>query len=356
MPPLRPLARSVGLVAFALTACDSDPAPEDVFAEAEANVGEWTWIDVEGSTCRDGSDTGFGIRLQEGANDLMIYLEGGGACFNASTCRTNPSTYGEDEFNARIPTRGNAGILDASDAANPVADWNAVYVPYCTGDIHGGTDAAATVPGVSTTQRFVGHRNVERVLDLVAPYVGTPDRLLLVGVSAGGFGTLVNFVEVADRFDGATLILLNDSGPILFADDVFSPSIGTTIADLYSLPGAFPPDASALFQPDGLQGIYTYLAERYPDARFGLASYLQDQTIRDFFAFGQPDAIMGYEYAAALRDLRANLPDAWATYYAPGEAHVFTDYPDRYTGVVGGVALNDWLQMLLEGSARNVAP
>lgn len=356
-PRLRRLA-PLGLAALTLAACDSDsnPDPDGVFAEAEANVGEWTYVPVAGSKCRDGSDTGFGIRLQEGAENLMIYLEGGGACFNGATCATNPSSFGEADFAALAATQSEAGIFSTS-ASNPVGDWNAVYVPYCTGDIHGGSKANATVTGVAGTQQFVGHQNVVRMLDLVAPYLGDPDQVLLTGASAGGFGTLVNFTEVADRFDGSALTLLDDSGPVFYDDDVFNPQLGLGFNVLWNIAAAFPADAAPLFATDGLPEVYAYLADRYPDAHFGLASHLQDATIRGFFGFGQPDqTITGAEYADGLRDLRAGLPDDWATYYASGADHVFIPYPDRYTGTSAGVALDDWLADLLDGQAGNVDP
>src|SRR3954468_8550196 len=40
---------------------------------------EWTWIPVAGNKCRDGSDTGIGVRVNPASDKLIIYLEGGGA-------------------------------------------------------------------------------------------------------------------------------------------------------------------------------------------------------------------------------------------------------------------------------------
>lgn len=352
------LLSTAGLLSLlvALPACDATDPVDGPFAEAEANVGEWTFINVEGAQCRDGSPTGFGIRLQEDAENLAIYLEGGGACFNAATCGSNPFSFGEADFSSVVAQRGDAALFSTA-ASNPVGDWNMVYVPYCTGDVHGGSAPNATVPGVEGQQQFVGHQNIERYLDLLAPYFGDPDQVLLTGASAGGFGALINFAEVADRFDGSQLTLLDDSGPIFFADDVYSPPLSAGFSQLYDFDAALPADAAPLFQPDRLQGIYDYYGDRYPNATFGLASHLQDQTIRFFFGFGQPDGtITGAEYAAGLRDLRAELPDSWVTYYAPGADHTFLGVPARYNGTVDGVALNEWIGDLLNGTATDVDP
>ncbi len=357
--PLRlPLALLGGL-ALTLSACDSGSEIDEdgPLAEAVANIGQWTFLDVEGSTCRDGSDTGIGVRLQEGADDLMIYLEGGGACFNGATCSTNPDSFDEASFDRRRAGL-DQGIFSTGDD-NPVGDWNMVYVPYCTGDVHSGSAPDAAVPGVSGTQQFVGHRNVERMLALLADGLdGDPDDVLLTGASAGGFGTLINFPAVAETFPTADLTLLDDSGPIFYDDGVLSPQLGGAFVQLYNFPESLP-GAPLLYQPDGLQNIYGYLAQTYPDATFGLASHLEDQVIRFFFGFdpatGESLDISGDAYAAALRDIRARVPDRWGTYYAGGGSHTFIGGPAYYQAS-GGVTLNDWLGDLLDGEAPDVDP
>ncbi|MCB1154222.1 hypothetical protein KDL45_11275, partial [bacterium] len=70
------------------------------FADADENAGEWVWLPVPGNICRDGSATGIAVRLQENANKLMIFMQGGGACFDAGTCAGNPKKFGEAEFNS----------------------------------------------------------------------------------------------------------------------------------------------------------------------------------------------------------------------------------------------------------------
>lgn len=347
--------------ALTFAACDSseddpiDPMDDNLLEEAEANPGDWFFVQPEGMECRDGSATGFGIRFQEGAENLVIYLEGGGACFNEATCATNPSSFSSTDFQTLEAQRGNAGLFDTTED-NPIGDWNAIYVPYCTGDVHGGSNPGTLVPDVGV-QQFVGHINVERVLDVVEPVVGDPTKVLLTGASAGGFGTLVNFAQVAERFDASQSYLVNDSGPIFFDDEVLSPALAAGFNTLYDLEESLPDDAASLFEADGLQGIYDYYDGRYPNATFGLSSYLQDRTIQGFFAFGQPDQdITDEEFAAGLIDIRGMLPDTWGTYYAEGTDHTFLGSPDRYFGSVDGTLYTDWLGAILDGNATDVEP
>lgn len=375
-PPPLPMTRSFTFLAragvlaalvLALPACDSgtdEPTtggvdPTGAFTAAAANKGAWAYIPVGGAKCRDGSDTGFGIRLQRGATNTMIYLEGGGACFDPLTCApaANPSRFGAAEFSATAQTRLTGGIF-STDTSNPVGTWNQVYVPYCTGDIHGGTEPNGAVTGVAGTQQFVGHLNIEKDMRLLGPYLGDQGKVLLVGLSAGGFGSLLNFPTVDSTFSASKTYLLDDSGPILFDDAVLSPLLSGALIGLYRADRALP--VPGILQPDGLQNIYAYLATTFPDSRFALASHLEDATIRGFFGFnpatGQRFAISGEAYAAALRDTRSRLPSQWGTYFASGDAHTFVATPALYTGTSAGVALNAYVGNLVNGRVSNVDP
>ena len=53
-----------------------------------ATPGGWTWVDVPGMGCDDGSATGVAVNPagRGGGGALFIYFMGGGACWDASTC------------------------------------------------------------------------------------------------------------------------------------------------------------------------------------------------------------------------------------------------------------------------------
>lgn len=349
---------ALAALTLTLSACDSSEADGEL-AAAEANLGQWTWIDVEGSVCRDSSSTGIGVRLQEGATDLLIYMEGGGACFNGLTCATNPRTFGEAEFNATVGALGSTGLFSTA-ASNPVGDYNMVYVPYCTGDVHSGSSANNSLLDLTANttigpQQFVGHQNMQRALALLSRGLDTPDRVVLSGSSAGGLGAMFNFDATARTFGSSDLFLLNDSGPIVYADNVLSPQLAASLIAVYGADATIP-TAPQLFATDGIEDIYNYYATTYSGATFGFSSYLGDDVFQGFFGFGQPDEITDAEFAAGLRDLRGQIDPAWGTYYAEGDAHTFLLVNDRYTGTSAGVAYTDWLAGILSGSPTNVDP
>eukprot|EP00730_Choanoeca_flexa_P006650 TRINITY_DN12195_c0_g1_i1.p4 TRINITY_DN12195_c0_g1~~TRINITY_DN12195_c0_g1_i1.p4 ORF type:complete len:138 (+),score=34.48 TRINITY_DN12195_c0_g1_i1:285-698(+) len=94
-----------------------------------------------GGYCMDGTPAGYYYRPNANDkhnNDWVIELEGGGACFSKATCdpraksRLGSSSYWTNE------TVGTS-ITSPNPFVNPdFAEWNHVFVPYCTSDVHAG--------------------------------------------------------------------------------------------------------------------------------------------------------------------------------------------------------------------------
>src|ERR1700722_18815468 len=127
-------------------------------APITAKADTWTWVPFADASCANGTPTGLGVNLtgKPGARAL-IYLEGGGACWSDVTCYTfmtavNFSTgYGEANFTADTASELAlpGGFFDRTAAANPFKDYDYVYVPYCTGDIHAGNNVYAYPSGTA---------------------------------------------------------------------------------------------------------------------------------------------------------------------------------------------------------------
>src|SRR4029079_15086682 len=139
-----------------------ESAAQAVNTGPPVTVDDWTWIPFTDSKCRDGSPTGIGVRLHPGSNTLVIWLNGGGACFSGASCLVNPRSFGLTDFQDTVRViasrKGHLkqGIFERTSASNPVRDWNQVYIPYCTGDLHAGHAPNKSVPGVIGLQQFVG--------------------------------------------------------------------------------------------------------------------------------------------------------------------------------------------------------
>ena len=337
---------------------DGEPLPP-------APPGAWTWIDFPDSRCRNGTSTGIGVRHGD-SDKLAIFFEGGGACFNTATCLLNDgfSNFGNLQFQAWAGTLGQGGIFDRDAADNPVADWNFVYIPYCTGDVHAGDKEDAGVPGVFGAQQFVGYRNVALYLERLVPSFPDTSHVLVTGQSAGGFGAAFNYDRIAGAWPQAKVTLLDDSGPP-FADMYLAPCLQAEWRGLWNLDATLPVDCDDCFGPDGggISNLAPYLAAKHPDQRFALFSSAQDAVIRTFFGYGMNNCLggvmTGEMFEAGLHDLRDDVladDPVWASYYAPGIGHTITSGPGYYTTEVDGLRLVDWLAALLNGETSHVGP
>src|SRR5262245_58938186 len=52
----------------------------------DAPENEWTWVDFPDSRCMNDTPTGIGINKASASKDVIIFLMGGNACFNAVSC------------------------------------------------------------------------------------------------------------------------------------------------------------------------------------------------------------------------------------------------------------------------------
>ena len=326
---------------------------------------QWTWVDIPGARCRDGSKTGIGVRLNPSSDKVFIYLEGGGACFNGTTCAISLAGFNGSAFGAWAATVGKLGIFDPNPASNPVRDWNAVYVPYCTGDVHVGSVENQAVPGGPTGQEFVGYENINLYLQRLVPTFAHASQVLLTGVSAGGFGAAFNYDRVASAFCPTPVVLLDDSGPPM-ADPYLAPCLQQQWRDLWDINQTLPPTCSGCTGADGggIVNYASYLSARWPESRMGLISSTHDSVISTFFGFGHdscglPLPLTGAQFAAGLADLRDTYlatSGHWSTYYVNSITHTYLIGPGFYTTKVGDKPLTSWVKELLAGQVSNVAP
>jgi Pectinacetylesterase len=335
--------------------------------------GTWQWVPIDGAVCRDGSATGFFVKFSDASKDLMIYLEGGGACFNQTTCSFTPRNVQElvvgetmDTVHAlETPQKPwTEGIFDTKRADNPVRDWNMVYVPYCTGDSHSGTRANVNVPGLAQPQQFVGYRNMTKFLSRLIATFPNAGKVLLTGASAGGLGAAANFNQAQDGFGRIPVTLLDDSGPV-FADQFLPACLQKKMRELWGLDAALPPDCPDCFRPDGggLGAAAVFLQHKYPTAVAGIVSSLEDSVMRYFFSYGENGCTTGKysreKYAAALVDLRDHhgfLPTQLGTFFYPGRRHTHIFRDRFYSEAVAGKTLAQWTTDLLAGKPSRVAP
>jgi hypothetical protein len=324
----------------------------------------WTWIPIDGTFCRNGQGTGLGINVNPSSDKLVIFLEGGGACFTGGTCLSNPSSYPSAGFDGRGP---DSPVLTRDDL-NPFADWNLVYLPYCSGDLFTGTNMSGY-----QGQPQVGYTNITRYLERLVPtFKDKVSEVVLAGRSAGGFGAAFNWMRVQDAFGAIPVHAFDDSAPPM-GPEYLTPCLQKATGSLWGWKPAIHPACKDCDPENGnvARPLFETTLNRQKGKRFALLSNDEDGTIKSFFAYGLencknidaflPPTFPYGKYPQGLDDLRARLSafeDA-AMYEIVGGSHVLLTGPAAWNNTkVGDVTLLSWTTWFRDGDAKwgNVQP
>lgn len=339
-------------------AADNAKPQEPDLAGAKAFTGRWVWIPLEDTVCRDGSQTGIGVRLLPEASAVMIYLQGGGACYDAKSCEQNANTpiagadFSREKFDAWVDAFGNQGVFNTKNLSNPVARWNHIYIPYCTGDLHGGDRENATIPDVPGKQQFVGYRNVRHILKIVAPYFRDAEDVALMGASAGGVGVLINYPQVVEAFGGRSVAALVDSAPIIPESAIKTSCFQRKVIEAFDL--QLPESCPECADPSagGLLNFYSYLSRAYPRGRYAFAS--ADADIAGVVLYNNESRACGgagvniFNYRFSLYALRDRyIGRSWATFLPGGMQHTMTQSDALFLErEFNGVSAGEWLSRI----------
>jgi len=340
----------------------------------------WRWVPFPDSTCTDAtqdpatgryrfgsSSTGLAVSWgSETSTDLLVFLQGGGACWSYLTCggsaplvdklaATGP--FGPAEFARDVYARYPASWIRRENLPATLRDATVVFVPYCTGDVHGGNQVTTYQPPAggavsdAITWHHVGYANVLAFLRRLGPTFPRPSRLVVAGSSAGGFGTLATYPAFRATWPNAKAYLVDDSGPPLIGDAIPSSTRAGWYAS-WNLGASLDPFCPAC-RNDLSQGLREIL-RRWPSDRVALVSHLQDLVIRTFFSTLIPGRspvfgpIPAAQFERDLRQLEATVlapsPNG-RSFFTAGDAHPTLDDPGRQATPAPG--LPAWLEQML---------
>jgi hypothetical protein len=278
---------------------------------------------------------------------LLLFLDGGGSCWDPLTCaalkRATPDIggpYGRPQFEGDLP-KAAGSILDRAVEGTPFGGATLVFVSYCTGDVHWG-DSTNDYPGLGTW-RHAGAANLRADLAWLQANLSAPQRLVVSGSSAGGYGGLLAHELARTAWPGAKGYLVDDSGPPLVGNDV--PEVERTAWYLsWRLDRTLAPVCGDC--RGDLSTILGVLAQKYPSDRFALLSSRQDAVISGYLL----QTPTGFERALEeLVDQRiAPLPQARA-FLVGGGGHALLQDPAAHTA--GGIALPSWLGRMIHDKA-----
>jgi hypothetical protein len=255
-----------------------------------------------------GSTTGIGINRSSKSSRVLLYLEGGGACWSDVTCYTLmtasyvTSGYGAGDF-AKESTDTTylaepGGFFDRTAAANPLKDYSWVYVPYCTGDIHAGNNVAHYPSGPSAGTMHVGYENMDAFLKRIVPTFPNADRVYIAGSSAGGYGAAFNWWHAQQAFGKIRVDLIDDSGTPLPLS-IENMGMGEhAVRVQWNLAATFPPGCSGC--ATSIDGLLAFYDKTYPTHRATLLSYVQDSTLPTFFGITEAQFEQGLAQELAM--------------------------------------------------------
>ncbi len=311
-----------------------------------------------GGLCSSGTPYLFYTLNSERSDKLLIYFNGGGACWFGQACDLNSEPNVHTPF-AEMSSNNPAmmdGIFALDNAENPLRDYDMVSVPYCTGDVHVGagekqyqyTNADGIEVNVTTYHN--GYANSATVLDWVYANYPNPESVVITGSSAGAIGSSFYAGMVAEHYAEKPVVLLADA-----AGGYNSPALPTTFTAWNT--AAILPDwpEYAGETNDSLTFEDFYIASSSHAANLTIAQYnaAEDETQIQFNyligdapgSFSLPQRIFNHyvEIESAV--------DEFHSYTAGGNVHTILRSPIFYTYAVSGVRFVDWFQALVDGQA-----
>jgi hypothetical protein len=318
----------------------------------------WERIEAGGDTsCGPGSPYDFFVH--RGSPDrLLVFLQGGGACWSALLCDTQhgAATY-DPGVDAADIAETSAGILDLENPANPFRGATVLFVPYCTGDVHLG-DRVRTYQWMAedgTVTRFdvrhFGRRNAMAALRWIFRALPAVQRAFVAGHSAGGVASPIYAAVVAENYPQALVAQLADGSTALRAAAV------PDFMDLWAATQVVrhrPEDRSG----EQLQFAQLYGATARVTPRVTLAQLSRrDDAVQEAFVALAGRALAARtllaEGVAATRRVAPGLK----SYVADGDTHATLATDEFYTLRSGGVLLRDWVAALASGEpVADVAP
>lgn len=315
----------------------------------------WNAIPTDGM-CTAGTPYQFYAKTSGESDNLLIYFNGGGACWFGEACdlSVQPNIHSPfADMDANNPGLAH-GVFAEDQPDNPFQDYDMVVLPYCTGDVHVGggeqmytyTDSEGGTVTINTFHN--GYDNSSTVLDWVYEQFASPEKIVIGGSSAGAIGSSYFAGPVAEKYPAVSVVLLADAAggyisPILA--EVFDS--WRTVSILPDWPEYEGKNSSNLSFED------FYIASANHNSNLTIAQYnaAEDAVQKNFSymlgsapgSFSLPQRIFNHyvEIESAV--------DEFYSYTAGGDTHTIMVSPIFYEYEVEGVRFVDWVTDLVNG-------
>lgn len=316
-------------------------------ASTSAQAANWQKVaGGEGTICSDGSAYSFYVHRgrEFGGRNLLIYFQGGGACWSDATCNARVGLY-RPNLNQVDPAR-ERGIFDFANAENPFRNYSVVFVPYCTGDVHLGRRTVTYAAGKPEFHHN-GFNNAMAALRWTFANVTSPQSIFVAGGSAGAMASPFYAGRIGDHYNEARVVQLGDSagglaGPI---NAEWFQSWGTM-----EVIAQFAPYKSVDAKHANLMTFYVREGLANKSITFAQFNNSADELqVFAFRAFGV-ETPLSEVLEKSYAQIRSEVP-RFHSFTAAGTLHVILTRPDFYTVAVERRRLRDWVAELASGKA-----
>ena len=256
----------------------------------------WERVELPGTLCGNGSQYKFFVYDNPTSNNLLLYFEGGGACWDYESCSgrlgilgaANRNGLPDDYIESTLP-KFVAPLVNGADPGIPFRSrtdlvtkgWDVVYMPYCTGDVHVGNSLTTYVDPTGQEPPLVwhhnGYNNTIAALGELATRFPNINKLLVSGFSAGGVATGVGYYFARQILNPNAGYMINDSGPIFPAPNAGSNSrpLHDTITASWDMASVFD-QLPATFDPGDFGSINIMMAVEFPNDQLAYTGYSRD--------------------------------------------------------------------------------
>ena len=301
-----------------------------------------------GPLCLRGTE--YTVDTREGSSDaLMIYLQGGGACWD-----TFCSAF---EVTNSLPP---SGILNPDLEGNPVADWDVLYLPYCDGALFAG-DVDRVLPNSvigdgdpGDSQAYQrGLQNLTAALDIGIAEFPNPSRILLTGISGGGFGTIAALPLVRYYYPETEIVVFNDSG-IGVAKEGDADFLNETLLAGWNATSLVPESCSDCTSNGHVTRLIEWQLAADDDFTMSALSFSADSVISTFFLM-IPAAQFTESLLSETGRTTMLFEDRYKRGIAEGTGHTFvlTEMASEDGGgldtIIAGTTVLDWFTAHIEG-------
>lgn len=193
----------------------------------EVSDHRWRTVNLAAETI-SGDGSSYEIYVRRGASpNLVVHFSGGGACWDDHTAARPITTLSvlrgyTRELKAfyfasltRLFPAGLTGLANRRDSANGFRDWNIVFIPYTTGDLHIG-DAVRIYTGKRGPFEVHHNGRANATAALAWVFENFPDvgKVMVSGESSGAWASAFYAPMVADHFPGKRICCLSDGAGI----------------------------------------------------------------------------------------------------------------------------------------------